>query len=72
MLHPCFATIPYSMIPFFYKKLTSLPKKDSIIVSGITLVITRKAIKHLLLRIHHTDGSVNVSAPEKMSLEEIR
>jgi predicted metal-dependent hydrolase len=46
--------------------------KDILIVSGISVEVTRKRIKNLHLAVYPPNGRVTVSAPEPMSLEAIR
>ena len=45
---------------------------DILVVSGVTVEITRKDIKNLHLAVYPPYGRVTVSAPEPMSLEAIR
>lgn len=46
--------------------------KDTLIVSGIAVEVTRKDIKNLHLAVYPPNGRVTVSAPTPMSLEAIR
>ena len=46
----------------------SLKKLD---VDGLTVYLQKKAIRHLYIRVSMKDGSVHVSAPLRMSLNEI-
>ena len=45
---------------------------DTLVVSGITVEVTRKEIKNLHLAVYPPNGRVTVSAPEPMSLDAIR
>ena len=45
---------------------------DTLIVSGVTVEVTRKDIKNLHLAVYPPNGRVTVSAPEPMTLDAIR
>ncbi len=45
---------------------------DTLVVSGVTVEVTRKDIKNLHLAVYPPNGRVTVSAPEPMTLDAIR
>lgn len=45
---------------------------DTLVVSGVTIEVTRKDIKNLHLSVYPPNGRVTVSAPEPMALDAIR